>query len=149
MIDQFNCHATSTPVGDLSEARCIKSILAADQALRFRDDMRKFAETDPEAISTHSELSKSTQSPILTANKGNLGHCVAGAGAIESALAFLSLHHDKVVKIRNLEEPLDKDLSFAMENQDCETNVIVKNALVFGGINCSLVFKKYRVGGKL
>ena len=29
-ISAFNCHGTSTPVGDASEAKCIKSILAAD-----------------------------------------------------------------------------------------------------------------------
>ena len=28
-IDVFNCHATSTPKGDQSEANCIRSILAA------------------------------------------------------------------------------------------------------------------------
>ena len=29
MIDLFNCHATSTQVGDLSEAKCIASLLKA------------------------------------------------------------------------------------------------------------------------
>ena len=30
-ISAFNCHATSTPVGDASEAKCIQAILASNQ----------------------------------------------------------------------------------------------------------------------
>lgn len=34
-IDLFNCHATSTPKGDASEAKCIKHILATDDIKKY------------------------------------------------------------------------------------------------------------------
>ena len=82
--------------------------------------------------------------PVITAPKGNLGHCVTGAGALESAFAFLNLQKQEITKIRNLEEPLCEKLRFATENGSEDLNVIVKNSLVFGGINASLVYKKYQ-----
>lgn len=56
-IDMFNCHATSTPKGDASEAACIKEIVGK-------------------------------QRPLITANKGNIGHMVAGAAITESLFAI-------------------------------------------------------------
>ena len=92
-LSAFNCHATSTPVGDASEAKCIKSILAADQQnpIKTLDEYRKLS---PEHISTMSDSLRQMseyKSPLITALKGNLGHCVTGAGALESAFALLSL----------------------------------------------------------
>ena len=83
--------------------------------------------------------------------KGNFGHCVTGAGSIESAMAFMTLKEGIVPKIRNLETPLTttknteiSGLNFAMGgNVKKDIKVIIKNSLVFGGINCSLVFKKF------
>ena len=72
-----------------------------------------------------------------------MGHCVAGAGALETAFAFLSLHSQEVPRIRNLEDPLCPLLRFATENTREQMDVIVKNSLVFGGINSSLVLKRY------
>jgi 3-oxoacyl-[acyl-carrier-protein] synthase II len=56
-IDMFNCHATSTPKGDASEAACIKELIQKNRAL-------------------------------ITANKGNVGHMVAGAAITESLFAM-------------------------------------------------------------
>ena len=87
--------------------------------------------------------------PIISALKGNFGHCVTGAGAVESAMAFMTLQEGIIPKIRNLTTPLSNKntelsgLNFAMENLKKDVKVIVKNSLVFGGINISLVFKKY------
>ena len=64
----FNCHATSTPKGDASEANCIKDILG----LANRNDGQ---ETNPKYT-------------VITANKGNIGHMVAGAALTESIFAI-------------------------------------------------------------
>ena len=90
-ISAFNCHGTSTPVGDASEAKCIKSLLAASQAYNI-SSLDEFRNISPEEISFMSEsLAKSDYLPLITALKGNLGHCVTAAGALETAFAFLSI----------------------------------------------------------
>ena len=141
-ISAFNCHATSTPVGDKSEASCIASILGASDKHKV-DTLADFRALSPEAISqcTAKDISR-TDLPVLTALKGNLGHCVAGAGSLEAAFAFLHLQKQEVTKIRNLEEPVCDTLRFATKNENKKLDAIVKNSLVFGGINASMVFKR-------
>jgi 3-oxoacyl-[acyl-carrier-protein] synthase II len=79
--------------------------------------------------------------PILTGQKGNLGHAVAAAGAIESVFTIKCIHEQKLPFVKNLTEPLDPELSYAMENMDVKLDVVVKNGFVFGGVNCSILFK--------
>lgn len=85
----------------------------------------------------------------MTANKGHLGHMVTAAGVLESIMAIQSLHKEVLPHIRNLETPVDADLKFVRQNIDHKSEVIVKNSLVFGGVNCSLVFRKYNELAKL
>ena len=86
--------------------------------------------------------------PIISALKGNFGHCVTGAGAVESAMAFMTFQEGIIPKIRNLVTPLSikntelSGLNFAKHNIKKDVKVIVKNSLVFGGINTCLIFKK-------
>ena len=142
-VSAFNCHATSTPVGDKSEASCIASILGAahQRNVKTLDDFKAIS---PEEISQYTASDIGTEDlPVLTALKGNLGHCVAGAGSLEAAFALLSLQKQEVTKIRNLEDPLCDKLRFATRNEHQALDVIVKNSLVFGGINASMVFKRF------
>ena len=61
-VSSINCHATSTPAGDICEAKALRSLLNEDQDL----------------------IDKVT----VTANKGAIGHCFGAAGAIESIFAI-------------------------------------------------------------
>ena len=69
---------------------------------------------------------------------------MAGAGAIESVFSFLTLKHQLVSHIKNLKNPVDPALFYAMENMKWDTDIILKNGFVFGGINTSLLFKRYK-----
>jgi 3-oxoacyl-(acyl-carrier-protein) synthase len=55
----------------------------------------------------------------------------------------MSLHTQTVPRIKGLEHPIDAPLNFAKENKRIDLTNIVKNSLVFGGINYSFVFKRY------
>jgi len=48
-----------------------------------------------------------------------------------------------VPEIKGLETPEDPALSYAFKNQPHKINYMAKNGFVFGGINCTLLFKNY------
>ena len=80
---------------------------------------------------------------MISAVKSNLGHGVAAACAWESVMAMMSLHTQTIPRINGLNHPIDVPLNFAKENQRLSVSTIVKNSLVFGGINYSFVFRRY------
>jgi len=113
-------HATSTPLGDLAEARALRRALG----------------------STLDHL------PV-TAPKSQLGHLLGAAGAVETILALQSLREGKVAASMNAEE-IDEEielniarqtLSMANNIQGCGNSerIALKNAFGFGGHNISLV----------
>ena len=81
-IDHINTHATSTPVGDISEVRAIANLLRNDNTF----------------------INKVS----VTAIKSLFGHTFGAAGAIESIFAILSIANGKVPPILNLDNPIDE-----------------------------------------
>lgn len=65
----MNTHATSTPAGDLCEARAIARLLENKEEL-----LKKVS---------------------VTANKSAIGHCFGAAGSIESIFSLLSMKNVK------------------------------------------------------
>ena len=78
------------------------------------------------------------------ANKGNFGHGVTAACAIETIMTIKALHTQTIPAILNLNQPLDPQLNFARENIEKKLDNVVKNSLVFGGINFSFVIKSFQ-----
>ncbi|MBE9374621.1 beta-ketoacyl-[acyl-carrier-protein] synthase family protein [Saccharopolyspora sp. HNM0983] len=79
---------------------------------------------------------------VVTAPKGALGHLVGGAGAVESIVTILSLHHGIVPAVQNLEE-LDPKVELdvvADKPRHVEQTAAVNNAFGFGGHNVALAF---------
>ena len=122
----INAHATSTPRGDIAELEAIVQIL-------------KGRETRP----------------FVSSNKGNLGHLLGAAGAVESALALQSLKSGTIPKCANLvnfdektKSALDS-VNLLQENVEDKRNtdsrrLILKNSFGFGGTNVSLLFGEYK-----
>ena len=82
--------------------------------------------------------------PVLTAPKGNLGHLVGGAGAVESIATILSMHHGLVPATRNLDN-LDPQVEVdvvADKPRYVEVTAAICNSFGFGGHNVALAFTR-------
>ena len=115
-IDYINAHGTSTPYNDKAETVAIKKALGAH----------------------------AYKVPVVS-NKGNFGHLIHAAGALEGALAVQTLRHGIIPPTINYETPdpncdLDYVPNVAREQQ---VKVILKNSFGFGGMNVSVVYRSY------
>jgi 3-oxoacyl-[acyl-carrier-protein] synthase II len=111
-VDYINAHGTSTPDGDLSEARAIHSVLGAA------------AGTVP-----------------VSSTKGATGHLISGAGSIEACFCCLAIRDGLLPPTLNLTDP-DPDCSLAHVAGGAgrrAVSVAVTNSFGFGGTNASLV----------
>jgi len=116
-IDYINAHATSTPVGDISETQMLKYALGEENAYR---------------------------TPV-SGTKGATGHCLGAAGAIEAMFTILAVRDDKLPPTINYEvEDPACDLDYVPnEMRDAEVKVAVSNSFGFGGHNACVVFEQY------
>ncbi|HRI64350.1 MAG TPA: beta-ketoacyl-ACP synthase II [Polyangium sp.] len=117
-IDYINAHATSTPAGDLEEARAI---------------MKLFGEH--------------ARSPNLwvSSTKSVTGHMLGAAGAVEAAFCALALDQGRVPPTANLQE-LDPDVPFdCVPNTPRERQIrhVLSNSFGFGGTNAALAFSRF------
>ncbi|MGD3110520.1 beta-ketoacyl-[acyl-carrier-protein] synthase family protein [Streptomyces sp. YGL11-2] len=81
--------------------------------------------------------------PPVTANKGVLGHSVGGAGGIEAAVTVLSLQHQTIPPIANLDR-LDPDIDLDVVTQAPRSQHLgaaLSNSIGFGGQNAVLAFR--------
>ena len=113
-IDYVNAHATSTQVGDLSEARAIRKV--------FLDKGR---------------------SPPVSSTKGITGHGLSMAGAMEAAFCALFLRHGFYAGNAHLNEvdPECADLNLPAASTETPLQRLLTNSSGFGGANVSLVLE--------
>jgi 3-oxoacyl-[acyl-carrier-protein] synthase II len=115
-IVHINAHATSTPVGDIAESNAIR--------LAFGDD------TDHMAVS---------------ATKSMTGHLLGAAGALETILTILAVHHRLAPATINLEN-FDPEISLDVvhgEHRKLPAGDIaaLNNSFGFGGHNVALTIR--------
>ncbi len=115
-VDHVNAHGTSTPYNDKAETIAIKKALG-DHAYK---------------------------TPVVS-NKGNFGHLIHAAGALEGALAVQTIRHGVIPPTINYTTPDPNcDLDYVPnEARTQDVNVILKNSFGFGGMNVSVVYRKY------
>jgi 3-oxoacyl-[acyl-carrier-protein] synthase II len=117
-VDYINAHGTSTKMNDLSETNAIKAVFG-----------------------------EKTQIPI-SSTKGQTGHLIAAAGALEAIFAVQSLHHAFIPKTAHFttRDP-DCDLDYVFDGpREKSVGVVLSNSFGFGGSNSSLVFKHPQLG---
>jgi 3-oxoacyl-[acyl-carrier-protein] synthase II len=74
-----------------------------------------------------------------------IGHTLGAAGAVESVVSIMTILTGIIPPTINLHHPdPDCDLDYVPnEARQAEVNVILSNAMGFGGHNTSLIFKRY------
>ena len=114
-VDYVNAHATSTPLGDLTEIRSIKRV--------FGD---------------HAKALK------INATKSMLGHTCWAAPTVESVAAILQMNAGMLhpsINVDDLDPEVDLDIC-ARGPVRHQTNVCMKNSFGFGGINSVSLFRR-------
>ena len=111
-IDYINAHATSTPIGDRSELKAIKTVFGAGTT------------------------------PAVSSTKGLTGHGLSMASALEAAICCLALKEGFVPGNAHLRQPDPETegvkLPTATESRVLKT--ALSNSSGFGGANVSLLF---------
>lgn len=117
-VGHVNAHATSTPAGDGNESRAIELVFG-EQALSGRLK--------------------------VSATKSMTGHLLGGAGGLEAGITVLSLMNQKLPPTINLEEPDEMCRLDYVPNKpvDHAFDIALSNSFGFGGINASLLMKKW------
>lgn len=116
-VVHVNAHATSTPQGDIAEAVAIRKALGPDTAA------------------------------IISGTKSMTGHMLGAAGAFESLLTVLALHHrmaPPTINIDNLDPEIGLDVAAnTARSLPAGPLVAINNSFGFGGHDVALAFGTY------
>jgi len=117
-VSYINAHATSTPIGDVSECKAIETVFDG-------------------LISSVS----------VSATKSMTGHMLGAAGAIEAIACIKSIENDLVhptINLDNIDPQLNSAFDFTpLVARKREVNVVLNNTFGFGGHAVTTVFKKF------
>lgn len=114
-IDYINAHGTSTHLNDQTETMAIKTALG-----------------------------EAAQKVMVSSTKGNIGHLLGAAGAVEAIFCAKALEEGLVpptINYKEKDEECDLDI-VPNEPRKAELNIVMSNSLGFGGHNSSIVIKK-------
>jgi 3-oxoacyl-[acyl-carrier-protein] synthase II len=114
-ISYINAHATSTPVGDVAEARVLEAVLG-----------------------------ESLHDVPVSSTKSVTGHLLTAAAAIEVIACLAALEHQAVPPTMNLDRP-DPECRLCHVPHEARPHRIrttVSNSFGFGGSNTCLVLRK-------
>ena len=115
-VDYINAHGTSTHLNDSTETMAIKT-----------------------AFGEHSNK------VMVSSTKGNTGHLLGAAGAVEAAICVKALEKQIVPPTLNYkvkDEECDLDV-VPNEPRKADLNIVMSNSLGFGGHNASIIIRKY------
>ena len=118
-IDYINTHGTSTPLGDIAEAKAITDVFG-EHAYNLN----------------------------ISSTKSMTGHCLGAAGVIEAIACIQTVIHDIIPPTINhfTDDPdLDPRLNFTFNKAEKrDVNAALSNTFGFGGHNACVIVKKYK-----
>ena len=116
-VDTVNMHGTSTPLGDVAEAKALKDV--------FGDHLYKMN---------------------INSTKSMTGHLLGAAGAVEAISSILSINNGVVpptINHQNTDQNIDSKINFTFnQSQKRNINFAMSNTFGFGGHNACVLFKK-------
>ena len=112
-IDYVNTHGTSTPVGDIEEAKALTRLFSG------------------------------TKMPFVSSTKSMTGHENTMAGASEAVYSILMMQHNFVAPNINLQNKIDeaRDLNIVTETVYTPIHIVLSNSSGMGGTNSALVLR--------
>jgi len=117
-IDYLNAHATSTPLGDISELKAMERVFGTSPKLN------------------------------VSATKSLIGHTLGGAGAIESIAAIKAVHENIIhptINSKDIEPDFADKFDFTLGKAvKKEVNYAMNNTFGFGGHAAVTIYKKYK-----
>ncbi len=113
-VDYVNAHATSTPIGDMSEARALKAIFG-----------------------------NAPTRPAISSTKALTGHGLSLAGAMEAAFCAVAIREGFMPGSAHITklDPACEGLNIIRSTLPNRPNVVLSNSSGFGGANVALVLK--------
>jgi len=114
VVEYINAHATATARGDIAESHATHAVFGS-------------------------------QTPV-SSTKGHMGHLLGGCGAVESIICLITLNKSflpRTLNFKNLDEEC-ASINVLGENIEKESDIVMSNNFAFGGINTSLIFKKFK-----
>ncbi len=114
-VDYVNAHGTSTPVNDKNETAALKELFGGKE-----------------------------NCPPVSSIKGQLGHCLGAAGAIEAVVCLMAMRDGVLPPTINYTTPDENcDLDYITTGaRKADLNVTMSNSFGFGGTNGVVIFKK-------
>lgn len=115
-IDYISAHATSTPLGDMTEIQSIKQVFG-DHAYNLK----------------------------INAPKSMLGHTCWSAPAVETVAAIMQMKNGWLhpsINIDDMDPEIDLNVC-ANEPVEHQIQLMMKNSFGFGGINCCSLIRKF------
>ncbi len=114
-IDYVNAHGTSTPANDKNETAALKEVFGGAE-----------------------------NCPPVSSIKGQIGHCLGAAGAMEAVVSLMAMRDGKLPPTINYTTPDENcDLDYVTDGvRDAEINTVMSNSFGFGGTNGVVIFKK-------
>lgn len=113
-IDYINAHGTSTAINDKNETAALKELFGEGEV------------------------------PAVSSTKGQLGHCLGAAGAVEAAISLLAMQNGIIPPtINQISKDPDCDLDYVPNvARKAKLDCVMSNNFGFGGTNASLIFKR-------
>jgi len=114
-IDYVNAHGTSTPINDKNETAALKELFGGKE-----------------------------KCPPVTSTKGQIGHCLGAAGAIEAVISLKAMQENIIPPTINYTTPDENcDLDYVPNTaKKAQLNIVMSNSFGFGGTNGVVIFKK-------